>query len=323
MAAVTFGIAIALLVVATARLALAGSTWLAILGSLVVLVAAVWLLGLGLQLGRVGEHARRARAIEREVELERRLALERVRRLTESSFVAGSNALLRVRAVLRTLQDCRQRLGTDQNPVTDTQKSPSPSPSPTSTVNAGASNRPSPSNLPNLASQSNSPSPPAGGPNSSVPPLSVDGVDGVFDSILGDVGRLADCARSLQPLADAAETAAGAAGSTGGSALARALSREPRLPDGRLLMAALKLRGLAAELEHGLLGLSAEMRVLKRARLARPSVNGVGGARRSGAEPSLTRVLERLEAQMVEAVDHVTGLTRDAEQLSRELDRLR
>ena len=301
---VTLGIALALLGIFAAQLAFPAHLGLVVVSSLVVLVAALWLLGLGLRLAH-GDYTRQSAAIEREAglrreavlqreadfvrvaEQERAAAIEQIRRLTESSFVAGSDALLRVRAVLRTLHDCRQRLGDGQHRLMDAQHPPE-----------------------DLSNQS--PAIPA-----TIPAALV------FDSLLTDIGRLTACARGLLPLAAAAETAAGAPGSTAGSPPAPAPSKESRPPDGHLLIAALKLRALAAELEHGLLGLSTEMRVLKRARLARPSVNGVDGGRRSGPDPSWMRMIERLEAQMTEAAEHVAGFTRDAEHLSRELDRLR
>jgi hypothetical protein len=196
-----------------------------------------------------------------------------------------------VRTAFRTLQDIRQRLGDGQQRIADARP-----------VDAQQGSG-------DLIRQS--------------PPLSAIPAAPVFDSLLADIGRLSICARGLLPLAAAAETAACAPGPNAALPSSRGTSRDVPAPDGHLLIAALKLRGLAAELDHGLLGLSAEMRVLKRARLARPSADGVDGRRRNGPDASLLRAIERLEAQMAEAAGLVEGFTREAEHLSRELDRLR
>lgn len=264
--------------------------------------------------------------LERE-RLERDATLGRARRLTESSFLAGSNALMDVRALLRGVQDWRQRLS-----------------------EAGHA-------------------PPEGGED----PSAVSIVQ-VFDCLLADLERLADCARALRPLADAGAAAAGlenlgwigstansgsAAGegpanggpAAGGEILAgskvgpgaQTTAREeiasriaafrgnshPRPPssgagghNNRQLLAALKLRAVAAELDHGLLGLRAGVSVLQRARLTRSSVKGEPDQRRRAAD-AWPRALERLEAQATELAEKVARFTRDSEHLSRELDQLR
>jgi hypothetical protein len=211
----------------------------------------------------------RSEAIERAAAGNRAAPLERARRLTESSFVAGSDALVRVRAVKRALEEWRQRAGD------------------------GASAAPAP-----------------------------EPVADVLASVLEDLARLGGCAAGLRALAGAAEAASWLGGAPGNRPAPAPVAAGPLL-----LLIALKLRGLAAELEKGLLGLRAELRALRAAGLARPAANGRRGEpprdRRGAEGPGWGRALVRLEAQMAEVAEHVAAFTRDSEQLARELDRLR
>jgi len=92
----------------------------------------------------------------------------------------------------------------------------------------------------------------------------------------------------------------------------------------QLLLAALRIRGVAAELETGLIGLGTELRVLGRLPVAKPVANDKErAAGREVPEPAFLRTLSRLEMQLAEVATDIAGLTRDAEHLSRELKRIR
>jgi hypothetical protein len=213
-------------------------------------------------------------AIAEAMALSRAGAVDRARRLTESSFVSGSNALVHARTVLRGIQDCRERLEEASRSEPEHMKD-----DPSSQAVAHA-----------------------------------------FESLLTDLEWLTACARRLRPLVDGDSTAPAPAPSSILSPLPAALRH--RLAGDGALLTGLKLRGLAAELEHGLSGIAAEVRVLRRAGLSRPRLNG-RSASAPPADAPWERVLRRLEAQVGELTEQVAGFTRDAEQLSRELDQLR
>jgi hypothetical protein len=237
--------------------------------------------------------------------------IERVRRLTETSFVAGSDALVRVRATLRALSDWRQRLADDPRQPPEAQQAPARE---------------------DRAARASGGSQPVA--------LEVQ----VFESLAAEVQQLSSCASRLRPIADAAEMAARLEPSVSHPKPAASLSSaahgsnpaSPGLdhpsagdppagdpePSSHLLLTALKMRGLAAELESGLVGLGTEVRVLGRAWRPRAE-DGVRGVLRNGPDPALVRALDRLEIQLTEVADDIAAFTRDAEQLSRELDRMR
>lgn len=211
------------------------------------------------------------------------LVLDRTRRLTESSFVAGSDALVRVRAALKNLKDWRQRLGANEDRV-----------------------------------------PPAGANGDSAPSA----LAGVFASLSADVARLAKCAQALRPLAEAAEAMAGLGpGGPGPTAPVPSwdVASSPAAARSRhLLLTALRIRGLAAELETGLAGLGTELRVLGRLPAAKLVANGQKRTpEREEPDPVFVRTLSRLETQLTAVATDIAGFTRDAEHLSRELSRIR
>jgi hypothetical protein len=240
---------------------------------------------------------------------EAELILDRARRLTESSFVAGSDALVRVRATLKNLRDWRTRLG--------------------ATVEEQASALPGAVADNVAAAPSNGDTAP-GASSAASPPVPAAALAAVFTALARDVMRLAECARALRPLATAAEGLAGlrpAGGSDGGRRavpiwdIAASPGPDPRR---ELLLATLRIRGLAAELETGLTGLRTELRVLGRLPVAPPVTNGRERvARPEGPEPAFLRTLSRLETQLTAVATDIAGLTRDAEHLSRELKRIR
>jgi hypothetical protein len=87
-----------------------------------------------------------------------------------------------------------------------------------------------------------------------------------------------------------------------------------------LEVSALKCRTLAVELESGLHRLGAELRLLSHPFVGR-GPEASDRPERNGSDRSLVTGLRRLEGQLEEVADHLGRLTRDAEELSRELDR--
>jgi len=239
------------------------------------------------------------------------LILDQARRLTESSFVAGSDALVRVRAALKNLKDWRQRLGSVANSAAGGE----------GVAPAGANGDSAPGPLAAAAA--------AWQPATAAQPASAAAFAAVFASLSTDVVRLAECARALRPLAAATESMAGLRPG-GGAGASRTVPTwdGPSSPGAaqrrHLLLATLRIRGLAAELETGLTGLGTELRVLGRLPVAKPVANDKErAARREGPEPAFIRTLSRLEMQLTEVATDIAGLTRDAEHLSRELKRIR
>ncbi len=236
------------------------------------------------------------------------LILDQARRLTESSFLAGSDALVRVRAAVKNLQDWRLRL------VANEEQRTGPEPI-TARPDAGPGS--------------------SSGAASNAAPGEMDGdappVAAVFSALSMEIAELAAQAKGLKPLADATEAIAGLrprgvgagqgdpASVPGWNVPAQVLSSR-RL----LLLTALKLRGLAAEIETGLVGVSAELRVLGTVPASKLLQNG---RRRQPArvktDPAFVRALSRLETQLSEVAHDIASLTRDAEHLSRELGRVR
>lgn len=239
------------------------------------------------------------------------LILDQARRLTETSFVAGSDALVRVRAALKNLKDWRQRIGASAESGASGE----------SMAPAGANGDSAPGAL--GASR-----PAALQPAAAVGP-SAAAFAAVFASLAADVARLAECARALRPLAATAESMAGLGpgrgdGSSGAVPIWDIASSPGADRRHHLLLAALRIRGLAAELETGLTGLGTELRVLGRLPVAKPVANDEERVpKREGPEPAFIRTLSRLEVQLTEVATDIAGLTRDAEHISRELKRIR
>jgi hypothetical protein len=232
------------------------------------------------------------------------LILDQARRLTESSFVAGSDALVRVRAALKNLKDWRQRLGRDEEGG--------------SPPGSNGDSAPGAKTPPESAMQT------APGTGTAT----AGAFAAVFASLSADVAHLAECAQALRPLAAAAEALAGLApgGAPGTTAAVPSWDIAAATParSRHLLLTALRVRSLAAELETGLAGIGTELRVLGRVLAAKPIANAKGrNPGREGPDPAFVRTLSRLETQLTEVAADIAGLTRDAEHLSRELARIR
>jgi len=200
----------------------------------------------------------------------------RARQLSEASFVAGSDALVRVRTAIRLVQDCRLK------------------------INGGPGDR-----LEN-----------GGATAHDAPPDTRPLLHDLFRALGTEIQ---DLTRSAQGIGGAVEafiraaesSAAGGAIAPGDSA--RGGEAEPGF-------SALKCRALTVELESGLQRLGAELRLLSHPFVGRSPEVG-DRPERNGSDRSLVTGLRRLEGQLEEVADHLGRLTRDAEELSRELDR--
>jgi len=203
----------------------------------------------------------------------------RARQLSESSFVAGSDALVRVRTAIRLVQDCRQRLD-----------------------------------------------PPAGaiGENGGPLPAAEPAPEPVV--LMGDLFRalgteIGDLTRSAQGLGGAVEGLIQSAEVVAASPIGANDPLAPsRVGGEERSFSALKCRSLAVELEGGLHRLGAELRLLSFSAWRRSS-EAPDRPERNGSDRSLAAGLRRLEGQLEEVADHLIRLTRDAEELSREIDR--
>jgi hypothetical protein len=221
----------------------------------------------------------------------------RARQLSEGAFVAGSDALVRVRTAIRLVQDCRQRI--DGGPLSPA-GTPAPGPAGRHENGGEAAAGTAPPT---------GPTPPAAAP---AQPL----IHDLFRALRAEIG---DLARSAQGL--------------GGAVDGLVRSAEHRAADGEIApndprwtgatdlgLSALKCRALAVELEGGLQRLGAELRILSQP-FWRRSPEVTDRPERNGSDRTLAAGLRRLEGQLEEVAEHLGRLTRDAEELSRELDR--
>jgi hypothetical protein len=230
----------------------------------------------------------------------------RARQLSESSFVAGSDALVRVRTAIRLVQDCRQRLDGSSMSGPGT-----PGAADTSRYEKGGRRVPPPPNGWREASENGGVARPGGREAPSAPLL-----HDLFQALGAEIGDLSRSARGLGGALDE---------------LARTTGRRPAggrfAPNGpramgspELALSALKCRSLAVELEGGLQRLGAEIRLLSHPAVSR-GPEAAERPEKNGSDRSLMAGLRRLEAQLEEVGEHLVRLTRDAEELSRELDR--
>jgi hypothetical protein len=222
-------------------------------------------------------------------------AQPRARQLSESSFVTGSDALVRVRTAIRLVQDCRQRL--DGGPA-------GPAGVSGSAVDQGENGGPVPAREPT--------------PEASV--LMGD----LFRALGAEIGDLTRSAQGLggavEGLIQSAETAQPSETSPASQAGAIDPDDPSRVESEERAFSALKCRSLAVELEGGLQRLGAELRLLSFSAWRRSS-DASDRPERNGSDRSVTTGLRRLEGQLEEVADHLSRLTRDAEELSRELGR--
>jgi hypothetical protein len=197
-----------------------------------------------------------------------------------------------VRTAIRLVQDCRQRL--DGGPAAPTGVSGS-------AADQGENGVPIPARDP--------------APEATV--------------LMGDLFRalgaeIGDLTRSAQGLGGAVEGLIQSAETSRTSPASQAGGIDPddpsRVESEERAFSALKCRSLAVELEGGLQRLGAELRLLSFSAWRRSS-EGSDRPERNGSDRSVTTGLRRLEGQLEEVADHLSRLTRDAEELSRELGR--
>ena len=221
----------------------------------------------------------------------------RARQLSESSFLSGSDALVRVRTAIRLVQDCRQRLDggvAAAGSIGDRGENggllPTPEPEPVAEVLMGDLFRALGAEIGDLT-------------------RSAQGLGGAVEGLIQSAA-----VRSAASSASPAETSP--------AFLAGAIdpSDPGRVAGDERAVSALKCRSLAVELEGGLQRLGAELRLLSLSAWRRGPEAG-DRPERNGSDRSLMPGLRRLEGQLEEVAEHLSRLTRDAEELSRELDR--
>ncbi len=230
-----------------------------------------------------------------------------VRQLAEASFLIGSNALVRVRGAIRLVQECRQRPGVRD--AAGPGAGPQSGTAPRTGVNGGGS-------WGNGGGVSGGGVAFHGASENRGAPLGE-----VFVALAAEVNELSRSARGLRPALEALLVGSpgglGVGGRRNGS-LAPHGSGWKSSSSGNVSI--LKCRALSVELEGGLRRLGAEVQLLSRSR--RPLGSGGDSSEvQSETDRGLAHGLRRLELQLEEVATHLASLTRNAEHLSRELDR--
>lgn len=244
---------------------------------------------------------------------------ERVRQLAEGTFLTGSDALVRVRSAIRLVQECRQRPGVKDAAL--------PADLPANgngrgTNGAGVDRHEVRPEGPLGARPAEPlrarPTGPLGAPpraplgSSPRAPLGE-----LFVALAAEVDDLSRSARGLRPVLEALLVTP--AGRRNGSLAPHVLGWKPS-SGGTLSI--LKCRALSVELERGLRRLGAEVQLLSRSRRSLGPGADASDVR-GETDRGLAHGLRRLELALEEVAAHLANLTRNAEQLSRELDRPR